>query len=186
MVGETLGTQTARAAPPASADRAIAHWLLAVCALIFVMVVLGGVTRLTQSGLSMVEWRPLMGVLPPMSEAEALETAHAHGDARLVYELSVEGSADGAGSLAAALAASPLLREAVPGESGEVRVYVLGARPDPHDPGGETAGERPVPQLRDVRDGVVSRDAAERIYGVALSDDGRTVDAEATARLRSA
>jgi heme A synthase len=36
------------------------------------MVVLGGVTRLTGSGLSMVDWRPLMGVLPPMSEAEWL------------------------------------------------------------------------------------------------------------------
>ena len=34
------------------------------------MVVVGGVTRLTQSGLSMVEWRPLMGVLPPLSQVE--------------------------------------------------------------------------------------------------------------------
>ncbi len=50
-------------------ERAIAIWLLALCALIFVMVLLGGVTRLTHSGLSMVEWRPLFGVLPPMSEA---------------------------------------------------------------------------------------------------------------------
>ena len=50
-------------------ERAIANWLLALCALIFVMVVLGGVTRLTHSGLSMVEWRPLFGVLPPLSEA---------------------------------------------------------------------------------------------------------------------
>ncbi len=51
-------------------DRAIAVWLLALCALVFAMVVLGGVTRLTHSGLSMVEWRPLMGWLPPLSEAE--------------------------------------------------------------------------------------------------------------------
>ena len=50
-------------------ERAIANWLFALCALIFVMVVLGGVTRLTHSGLSMVEWRPLFGVLPPLSEA---------------------------------------------------------------------------------------------------------------------
>jgi len=48
--------------------RAIAIWLLAVCALIFVMVVLGGVTRLTHSGLSMVQWRPLFGVLPPLGD----------------------------------------------------------------------------------------------------------------------
>jgi cytochrome c oxidase assembly protein subunit 15 len=51
-------------------NRQIAYWLLACCALVFIMVVLGGVTRLTGSGLSMVDWRPLMGWLPPMSDAE--------------------------------------------------------------------------------------------------------------------
>ena len=53
---------------PAS-QRAVALWLLIVAALIFAMVVLGGVTRLTHSGLSMVEWRPLTGWLPPFGEA---------------------------------------------------------------------------------------------------------------------
>ena len=38
--------------------------------MVFVMIVVGGLTRLTQSGLSMVEWRPLMGTLPPLSEQE--------------------------------------------------------------------------------------------------------------------
>ena len=38
--------------------------------MIFIMVVLGGVTRLTESGLSMVDWRPIMGTLPPLGEAE--------------------------------------------------------------------------------------------------------------------
>ncbi len=52
------------------ADRSVARWLLLLCAMVFAMVVLGGVTRLTGSGLSMVDWRPLMGVLPPMSDAE--------------------------------------------------------------------------------------------------------------------
>jgi len=52
--------------------RAIAIWLLAVCALIFIMVVLGGVTRLTRSGLSIVEWQPLMGAIPPLTEAQWL------------------------------------------------------------------------------------------------------------------
>ena len=52
--------------------RAIAIWLLGVCALIFIMVVLGGVTRLTRSGLSIVEWQPLMGAIPPLSEAQWL------------------------------------------------------------------------------------------------------------------
>jgi heme a synthase len=50
--------------------RAIALWLLICCITIFAMVVLGGVTRLTGSGLSMVEWEPLMGVLPPLNQAE--------------------------------------------------------------------------------------------------------------------
>lgn len=50
-------------------ERAIAIWLFALCGLIFAMVVLGGVTRLTHSGLSMVEWRPFLGILPPLSEA---------------------------------------------------------------------------------------------------------------------
>jgi len=55
---------------PGSQNRAVAIWLLICCGLVFVMVVLGGVTRLTGSGLSMVDWRPLMGWLPPLSDAE--------------------------------------------------------------------------------------------------------------------
>ncbi|MDH3303725.1 MAG: COX15/CtaA family protein [Gammaproteobacteria bacterium] len=51
-------------------DRAVANWLLVCCSLVFAMVVLGGFTRLTGSGLSMVDWRPLMGILPPMNDAE--------------------------------------------------------------------------------------------------------------------
>jgi len=47
----------------------VAGWLLVCCALVFAMVVLGGVTRLTGSGLSMVNWKPLSGVLPPLSQA---------------------------------------------------------------------------------------------------------------------
>jgi len=53
-----------------AADRAIALWLLACCAMIFAMVVIGGITRLTESGLSITEWRPLSGVIPPLSDAE--------------------------------------------------------------------------------------------------------------------
>src|SRR5579871_687691 len=51
-------------------DRAVAIWLLIVAAMIFVMVVIGGVTRLTESGLSITEWQPVSGVVPPMN-AEA-------------------------------------------------------------------------------------------------------------------
>jgi cytochrome c oxidase assembly protein subunit 15 len=52
----------------AEINRRIAQWLLICCALVFVMVVLGGVTRLTGSGLSMVDWRPVTGFLPPLSD----------------------------------------------------------------------------------------------------------------------
>jgi cytochrome c oxidase assembly protein subunit 15 len=48
-------------------DRAIAIWLLCCCAMIFAMVVIGGVTRLTESGLSITEWQPVTGILPPLS-----------------------------------------------------------------------------------------------------------------------
>jgi cytochrome c oxidase assembly protein subunit 15 len=52
-----------------SSHRAVAYWLLACCALVFAMVVVGGMTRLTHSGLSIVEWRPVTGTLPPLNEA---------------------------------------------------------------------------------------------------------------------
>jgi cytochrome c oxidase assembly protein subunit 15 len=48
-------------------NRAIRLWLLAVAALIFAMVLVGGATRLTESGLSIVEWKPVTGTLPPLS-----------------------------------------------------------------------------------------------------------------------
>lgn len=54
----------------AEADRAIAAWLLVVAGMVFGAVFIGGLTRLTESGLSMTDWRPLTGWLPPMSEAE--------------------------------------------------------------------------------------------------------------------
>lgn len=52
-----------------SPERTVAIWLLICCGLVFAMVVLGGVTRLTGSGLSMVDWRPMLGWLPPFSDA---------------------------------------------------------------------------------------------------------------------
>ncbi len=48
----------------------IRWWLYGVCALILAMVVVGGATRLTESGLSITEWKPVHGVIPPLSEAE--------------------------------------------------------------------------------------------------------------------
>ena len=55
-------------------DKPVVIWLLTGCLLIFVMVVIGGITRLTNSGLSMVDWKLIMGMLPPLSEAEWLST----------------------------------------------------------------------------------------------------------------
>ena len=49
---------------------ALGYWLIGCASLVFVMVLVGAITRLTESGLSMVEWRPLIGALPPMSETE--------------------------------------------------------------------------------------------------------------------
>jgi cytochrome c oxidase assembly protein subunit 15 len=53
-----------------AAHRRIALWLLVCAGLVFAMVVLGGVTRLTRSGLSIVEWQPLAGAIPPLTEAD--------------------------------------------------------------------------------------------------------------------
>lgn len=50
--------------------RAIAGWLLIVAGLVFLMVTVGGITRLTESGLSMVRWEPVSGIVPPLSAAD--------------------------------------------------------------------------------------------------------------------
>ncbi len=52
------------------ADKAIVIWLLIGAFLVASMVILGGITRLTQSGLSMVEWKLIMGSVPPLTQAE--------------------------------------------------------------------------------------------------------------------
>ncbi|NND19911.1 MAG: heme A synthase, partial [Silicimonas sp.] len=49
------------------ARRAIRGWLMALFALVVLMIAVGGLTRLTDSGLSITEWRPVTGALPPMS-----------------------------------------------------------------------------------------------------------------------
>ena len=57
---------------PASCIRpiAISNWLLAVAALVIIMVIVGGITRLTESGLSITEWKPVTGAVPPLSTAD--------------------------------------------------------------------------------------------------------------------
>jgi cytochrome c oxidase assembly protein subunit 15 len=56
--------------PQGQHDRQIAYWLFFCAAVIFGMILLGGITRLTSSGLSMVDWKPIMGVIPPMTQAD--------------------------------------------------------------------------------------------------------------------
>lgn len=59
------------AANPTTRNRAaIRLWLYAVAALVFALVVVGGATRLTESGLSITEWKPIHGIIPPLSAAE--------------------------------------------------------------------------------------------------------------------
>jgi cytochrome c oxidase assembly protein subunit 15 len=60
----------AHAAP--TADGAVRVWLLLVACAVFAMVVVGGATRLTDSGLSITEWQPLLGAIPPLNEADWL------------------------------------------------------------------------------------------------------------------
>ena len=72
------------AAAAVAAPRAIALWLFACCALVFAMVVVGGVTRLTHSGLSITEWQPIVGTLPPLTP-EAWQEAFAKYQATPEY-----------------------------------------------------------------------------------------------------
>src|SRR6266550_92700 len=60
---------SAPAAIPVRIDRAVGLWLFLIAAMIGLMVVVGGLTRLTGSGLSISEWQPVTGVLPPLSDA---------------------------------------------------------------------------------------------------------------------
>jgi cytochrome c oxidase assembly protein subunit 15 len=62
--------QGERVDAPARGASGVRFWLFAVAALIFVMVLVGGATRLTESGLSITQWKPVTGVVPPLSDAE--------------------------------------------------------------------------------------------------------------------
>jgi cytochrome c oxidase assembly protein subunit 15 len=62
-------TEMTHTAAAAGGNGAVRSWLIAVAALVFAMVMVGGATRLTDSGLSITEWQPILGALPPMSDA---------------------------------------------------------------------------------------------------------------------
>jgi heme a synthase len=63
---------------PSEPHRAVRWWLISVAALIALMVLVGGATRLTESGLSIVEWKPVTGSVPPLSEAQWTEAFEAY------------------------------------------------------------------------------------------------------------
>ncbi|MGH6680766.1 MAG: COX15/CtaA family protein, partial [Bradyrhizobium sp.] len=66
----TAIANSALASASVSAYRAVRIWLIVVAALIAIMVVVGGATRLTESGLSIVHWNPVIGVVPPLGHAQ--------------------------------------------------------------------------------------------------------------------
>ena len=52
------------------ARKVVGTWLLIGCVMVFIQVIIGGVTRLTESGLSITEWKPVKGIIPPMNDEE--------------------------------------------------------------------------------------------------------------------
>jgi len=77
-------------APPARPDRGVGIWLLVIAVLIALIVIVGGLTRLTESGLSITEWRPVTGMLPPLSN-DAWEAEFAKYRGTTQYALLNEG-----------------------------------------------------------------------------------------------
>jgi heme a synthase len=70
MSDVTIDAPAAHAEAAPRATRLLAIWLWSLAALVLLMVVVGGATRLTESGLSITEWKPLSGVIPPLSQAD--------------------------------------------------------------------------------------------------------------------
>jgi cytochrome c oxidase assembly protein subunit 15 len=70
MLVMSLSATIDKTASRARTSTAVPLWLFACCAMIFAMVVIGGVTRLTESGLSIVKWQPIGGIVPPLSAAD--------------------------------------------------------------------------------------------------------------------
>lgn len=73
MTRSSHSLRSIAAAHVSGRDGAVGHWLWSLAALVFLMVVLGGATRLSESGLSITEWKPVTGVVPPLTHAAWLE-----------------------------------------------------------------------------------------------------------------
>ena len=72
MLGQQASAATSKIDDPETSHTAIRVWLFFVAVLVFAMIVIGGATRLTDSGLSITEWLPLLGAIPPLSNADWL------------------------------------------------------------------------------------------------------------------
>jgi heme a synthase len=70
MSDAVLNSSVTQAEAKPHSARPLAIWLWSLAALVFLMVVVGGATRLTESGLSITEWKPVTGVIPPLSQAD--------------------------------------------------------------------------------------------------------------------
>src|SRR5213080_4693197 len=69
-VSEPVSDSRSDSVARTDANRSVAVWLYVCCALVFAMVVVGGATRLTHSGLSITEWQPIVGTLPPLTDTD--------------------------------------------------------------------------------------------------------------------
>ena len=56
-----------------NSEMKILIWLISLTILVLIMIIIGGLTRLTESGLSMVDWKPIMGTFPPLSYSSWIE-----------------------------------------------------------------------------------------------------------------
>jgi heme a synthase len=77
-IQSSKASMTAVSAPHAPQIRAVRWWLVSIAALIAIMVLVGGATRLTESGLSIVEWKPVSGTLPPLDQAQWTQAFEAY------------------------------------------------------------------------------------------------------------
>ncbi len=85
---------TGISANQASHDRLVRGWLVAIAALIAIMVLVGGATRLTESGLSIVEWKPVTGALPPLNQEQWTQAFEAYKTIPQYRQLNVGMSLD--------------------------------------------------------------------------------------------
>ncbi|KAK6537240.1 Cytochrome c oxidase assembly protein cox15 [Orbilia ellipsospora] len=67
---KTATAEIKKSSFPETSERIVAFWLLGSAGLVFAIVVVGGLTRLTESGLSITEWKPVTGTLPPLNAAD--------------------------------------------------------------------------------------------------------------------